>query len=387
MDHVERMRRMFEGGPVDRMVRRPMYYFTQTWERWNREGLPAEVAKGGQALGGWPQTLEDIRKFEKYFGFDPDVWMAQPTDLGVCEAPLVPRYEEKVLRLEGEHEIVQDFIGRVVRYPKGVRDGVMPTYLKHTVASRDEWERDVRPRLDPATPERWGNYAANVASNRERLARGEVLHIGSFIGGYMYLRSLVGPLELPVLFYDDPDLVHAMMRTWRDLVLACLKRVQADVGPYFRLYLAEDICYKSGPLISPDMIRRFLLPYYRDFFEELQAGQRDPIHFEVDTDGNCLPVVDLYREVGMTAMSPWEVASGCDVVEAGRRWPDLHIRGGIDKRVLAEGPEAIDRTLRYIMPPMVKRGRYIPNCDHAVPQDVSLANYMYFRKRIQEMDH
>ena len=61
MDHVERMRRMFEGGPVDRMVRRPMYYFTQTWERWNREGLPAEVSRGLQALGGWPQALEDIR--------------------------------------------------------------------------------------------------------------------------------------------------------------------------------------------------------------------------------------------------------------------------------------------------------------------------------------
>ena len=299
----------------------------------------------------------------------------------------MPRYEEKVLRLEGEHEIVQDFIGRVKRYPKGIRDGVMPTYLKHTVASRDDWERDVRPRLDPATPERWKDYEANAARNRERLARGEVLHTAGVVGGYMYLRSLVGPTELLVLFYDDPDLVHAMMRTWRDLMVACLKRVQVDVGPYFRLFLAEDICYKSGPLISPDMMRRFLLPYYRDLFEELKAGQRDPIHFEIDTDGNCLPVVDLYREIGVTAMSPWEAASGCDVVEAGRRWPDLHMHGGIDKRVLAAGTDAIDRMLRHIMPPMVKRGRYIPTCDHAVPQDVSLANYVYFRKRIREMDH
>jgi len=374
MDHVERMRRMFEGGPVDRLVRRPFGYFPQTWERWKREGLPAEVGQWGP-------------KFEEHFGFDPDVWMGQPLNLGWCEAPLVPCYEEKILRLEGPYEIFQDFIGRVKRYPKGIHDGVMPTYLKHAVASRDDWERDVRPRLDPATPERWRDYAANAARNRERLERGEVLHTAGVVGGYMYLRSLVGPTEVLVLFYDDPDLVHAMMRTWRDLMVACLKRVQADVGPYFRLYLAEDICYKSGPLISPDMMRRFLLPYYRDLFEELKAGQRDPIHFEIDTDGNCLPVVDVYREVGVTAMSPWEAASGCDVVEAGRRWPDLHMRGGIDKRVLAAGPEAIDRMLQHIMPPMVKRGRYIPTCDHAVPQDVSLANYVYFRKRIREMDH
>jgi hypothetical protein len=36
---------------------------------------------------------------------------------------------------------------------------------------------------------------------------------------------------------------------------------------------------------------------------------------------------------------------------------------------------------------MVKRGRYIPTSDHQVPHDVSLANYVYFRKRIREMDH
>jgi len=86
-------------------------------------------------------------------------------------------------------------------------------------------------------------------------------------------------------------------------------------------------------------------------------------------------------------MSPFEVASGCDVVEAGRRWPDLHIRGGIDKRVLAAGPQAIDKILRRILPTMVKRGRYIPCCDHAVPDDVSLANYLHFRRRVCEWDH
>jgi len=86
-------------------------------------------------------------------------------------------------------------------------------------------------------------------------------------------------------------------------------------------------------------------------------------------------------------MSPFEVASGCDVVEAGRRWPDLHIRGGIDKRVLAAGPQAIDKVLCRILPTMVKRGRYIPCCDHAVPDDVSLANYLHFRRRVCESDH
>jgi len=374
MDPVERLRRLFEGGPVDHLVRRPFGYFPQTWARWRREGLPPEAAEGGP-------------KFHEYFGFDPDVWMGPCVDLGWCEAPVSPAYEEKVLRIEGRHEIVQDGVGRMKAYPIGIREQVMPTYLKHAVASREDWERDVRPRLDPESPARWKDYEAKAARNRERLARGEVLHTASVIGGYMYLRSLVGPVELLYMVYDAPGLVHAMMQAWRHIMITCLKRVQKDVGPFFRLYLAEDICHKTGPLISPDMMRRFLLPYYRDLFEELKAGQRETLHFEIDTDGDCMGVIDVYREVGVTAMSPFEVASGGDVVEAGRRWPQLHIRGGIDKRILAAGPKAIDKMLRRLLPPMVRRGRYIPCCDHAVPDDVSLANYLHFRKRVQEGDH
>jgi len=89
----------------------------------------------------------------------------------------------------------------------------------------------------------------------------------------------------------------------------------------------------------------------------------------------------------MDVMSPWEVASGCDVVEIGRKWPDLVMAGGIDKRVLARGKEAIDRHLEYIIPAMLRRGGYIPMCDHGVPDNVSFENYLYYRKRMCELDH
>ena len=61
--------------------------------------------------------------------------------------------------------------------------------------------------------------------------------------------------------------------------------------------------------------------------------------------------------------------------------------GGIDKRVLALGPEAIDEHLKRILPPMVRRGGYIPTCDHGVPDNVSYANYLHYRKRMLEWDH
>jgi uroporphyrinogen decarboxylase len=105
---------------------------------------------------------------------------------------------------------------------------------------------------------------------------------------------------------------------------------------------------------------------------------------QIATDGAVHGVIDLYKEIGMTFMAPFEVASGCDVVELGRRYPDLLMSGGFDKRILAQGKEAIDREIDRIMPVMYKRGGYIPTCDHGVPEEVSFENYVYYRERMKE---
>ncbi len=86
----------------------------------------------------------------------------------------------------------------------------------------------------------------------------------------------------------------------------------------------------------------------------------------------------------MDVLSPFEVASGCDVVRTAKEHPELVILGGIDKRILAESKDAIDKEIDRIIPFMKKRGGYIPTCDHGVPEEVSFENYMHYRKRMLE---
>ena len=38
-----------------------------------------------------------------------------------------------------------------------------------------------------------------------------------------------------------------------------------------------------------------------------------------------------------------------------------------------------------IIPSMRERGGFIPTCDHGVPAEVSLENYMHYRKRCVEL--
>jgi uroporphyrinogen decarboxylase len=79
-----------------------------------------------------------------------------------------------------------------------------------------------------------------------------------------------------------------------------------------------------------------------------------------------------------------EVAAGCDVNRLRRKYPALGMMGGIDKRALALGRVAIDRELDRIAP-AVEKGRYIPDLDHLIPNDVSWDNYCYYAERLKSL--
>ena len=115
-----------------------------------------------------------------------------------------------------------------------------------------------------------------------------------------------------------------------------------------------------------------------------QLDKTRPVHFQLDTDGWSDTIIDLYRTLGLNHLSPFEVASGCDVVRTGEQYPDLRISGGVDKRVLATTTDDIDRMVDRIFPAMRTRGGYLPTCDHGVPEEVSLRNYLHYRKRCLE---
>ena len=187
------------------------------------------------------------------------------------------------------------------------------------------------------------------------------------------------------MFYDDPDLIHTCMEAWLTLADSVMAAHQGIV-PVDEILFDEDICYKTGSLISPDMIKEFLLPYYGQLVENVakrNPGGAKPL-VQLATDGHCAPVVPLYETIGCGFVSPVEIAAGQDIVEFGKQFPELLLSGGIDKRVLATTPEEIDRYLDRVLPAMRRRGGYIPTCDHGVPEEVSFENYMHYRRRMLE---
>jgi len=336
-------------------------------EQWALEGMPA-----------------DKDEFRKMAGLEPDGRFLL-RGFNFSNTIFLPAFQEYIVEDRGEYEVIQDSIGRRKLCFKGRRDGFMPTYLDHPVKDTETWKNNCKWRMNPDDPARYTEIPEQVKIAETEECEGKMIFY-RLTGGYMYLRSIIGAENLLYMFYDNPALIHECMESWFLLADAVTEKYQRHVT-IDEIFMAEDITYNHGCFISPEMMREFLFPYYKKLLDNIKKRQRDKnrrLYYQVDTDGNCDPVIPIYGELGMNVISPVEIASGCDVIELGKKYPYLVLIGGVDKRVLAKGPEAIDAYVDRVFPVMKKRGGYIPTCDHGVPPEVSFANWLHYRKRCLE---
>ena len=181
----------------------------------------------------------------------------------------------------------------------------------------------------------------------------------------------------------DPEWVEEMMDHLLAIYIAAVERliadgVQVDISGWW-----EDMCYNTGPLISPGMFADFMVPRYKQVTDLLRQHGVD--RAIVDSDGNIHKLAPLWYEAGINILMPCEAAH-TDTLTLRRENPadDLFLRGGVDKRALAKGRDAIDAELERISQVM-DLGNFFPHVDHLVPPDVSYADYMYYREKKQKL--
>jgi uroporphyrinogen decarboxylase len=200
-------------------------------------------------------------------------------------------------------------------------------------------------------------------------------------GVYGFARNMMGDEQLLYAFYDCPELVHDLMDSYTDMILAIWDRMVREVE-FDLIEFWEDMASKNGCLISPDTFREFMLPNYRRV--ATFAKEHGIEILLVDSDGYIDDLAPVMMEGGITAMYPFEVGAGCDVVQVRRRYPSLGIIGGLSKEAMIYGKDAMDKELekarRYI-----KLGRFIPGPDHFVLSSVPWSNYRYFMERLREI--
>jgi hypothetical protein len=359
MNQKERFLNTMHFKPVDHVPLWFPWLMEETVDKWVREN---SVSREELFAGFGCDRLDDM---DVPCGFSP--------------------YFEKTMLKEDINSITYiNFDGTVLREPRGYADSFMPQFVSYPVACREDFKK-VEPRLQlneetrfPADwkekCEGWKNRTSPLRLWGDAVSRRE----SGFFGP---LRSMMGVENLLYAFYDDPAFVEEMMDNRMELTLSILKKVLADTT-LDAFFFWEDMAYKNGPLLSPEMFDRFMVPRYRKITDFLRSHGVDIII--VDCDGDISKLIPLWLKAGVNGMLPFEVQAGMDVVKLRREYgSDLLMIGGIDKMVISKGEKAIDNEIARIAP-ILHEGGYIPFPDHLVTPAATYDDFRYFMEQLRK---
>jgi uroporphyrinogen decarboxylase len=329
----------------------------------------------------WPET----RRRWLGEGYDPDdepYFQVDPWDWQGGWFMPAPPFARTVVEEDEQTVVYINHEGILLRERKDEPFSSMPQFVRFPVETRADFRRFHAERLQPDLALRLGaNCAQKLAAYQQREIPLVVIadRWGGFFGGP---RNMLGVERLCTLFYDDPALVEEMMDATADFLIALMDRIldhtSVDVFGFW-----EDMAYKAGPLIGPDMARRYLLPRYRRVVDHLR--RRGVEWISLDSDGDITSLIPIWLDAGINILYPFEAQCGMDVVQVRRQYGrDLRLWFGLDKRALAQGPAAIDAELARVRP-LVEEGGYVAGVDHGLPPDVPFAHYCYYMGRLRHL--
>lgn len=198
-------------------------------------------------------------------------------------------------------------------------------------------------------------------------------------GFFWFPRTLYGIEEHLYAFYDDPETMHKINSDLADYNIYLVEEFCKILKPDFMTF-AEDMSYNLGPMLSYELFREFLLPYYKRVIPVLKKYNIIPM---IDTDGQLEAMIPWLMEAGIEGALPLERQAGVDVARMKEMFPDFKVIGAYDKMVMSKGEEAMRNEWERLLPTM-KLGGFIPSCDHQTPPEVSLENYRIYLKLMKE---
>ena len=361
MNDRQRFLAIMRYGQFDRGIIQDFSYWDETIDIWREYGLPKDVSRDNT---------------EDFFGLDR-FWDGVGANVLLC-----PAFEPKLLADEGDTVVRRESNGTIVRRHKYMSS--IPIHLGHTLTDRASWEEHYKWRLDPANPDRFpADLDKQLSANADATRTWPVsTHCGSLFG---QLRNWMGLETVSYIQVDDPPLFEEMLSTIADCIVATLERflekataagVTFDYGTMW-----EDMCCSQGPLLPKAAFEEYLVPSYKRISELLKAHGCDFIM--LDSDGDVRALLPGWLEAGVNITFPLEVGTwGQDAVAVRKHFGrELRICGGFDKHILARTTDDIAREIDRLAP-LVEEGGFVPFCDHRVPPDVSLSNYLFYIKPV-----
>lgn len=347
--------------------------YTSAWNSIKGERLPVGIAVCGEGFY-WPTQGMVI---------DNDVHNALGMDKGqiLVNINLLfnPMFDVEIIEEDNNYLTYMDVDGVKRKFVK--KTGVLPAGVEWVIKDWKSWEKLKEERLNLNNirgrfPLNW-NELVKKYKNRDY-----PLVLGGYPHGYFgTLAQLMGYEHLFYNYLDNPKLIHDIQTTFTELWIAVYSEVLSEIDVDLSV-IWEDISAGTGSMVSPAMMKEFMVPYYKRLTGFLKEHGVKVIL--VDTDGDCFDIIPIFIEGGITGMYPIEVSCGMDLVKVRKSFPKFQLMGGIPKLEIQYGKERIDRILEPVEE-VLKYSGYIPYGDHLIPPEVHLNEFKYYREKLHSM--
>ena len=370
MTNRERAMNILHYKPVDRMPAVHFGYWTELLTEWAEQGkIPKELAEGN-----YDNSPKD-KELDKLIGWDFNWNSCTGTNNG-----LWPHFETKVLEtLPDGSRRVQNHVGLIEKIKPGITS--IPSEDDYLLKDREAFETLYRPKMQ-FFPERVPTEHYKHFNEIRDMETPIALHLGSVMG---QIRDIVSVVGMSYLLYDeDEDLFADIVDTYADMQYECVKAVLETGAKFDFAHYWEDICFKNGPLLSPEVFDELCAKHYKKRNDLCRRYGIDII--SLDCDGVTEKLLPTWFENGVNTMFPIEVGVWGDQFEPARKkfGKGMLGVGGMDKTALRKDKAAVDAEIER-MKRLAAMGGFIPCPDHRLMPGTKFELVQYYAEEIKKI--
>ena len=291
----------------------------------------------------------------------------------------------------GDFEIIKDRCGYTVKKYK--RKSLLG-YQRHEVVGKEDWERERgRLSLDKEGESRMDTEAYFLRTHPAPAWEDAVRNINAAGGDKFRLLQFYGPFEATWRHHGhentmmdcllEPELVSEMFEASTDLTIETLEYGLSLGLEIDGCWMVEDLAYTKSLLISPETYRALIFPQHKrlgDYFH------KKGLKFFVHACGDTSAILPDFIEAGVDALQPLQANTRMRVPALKEQYGNkITLFGNVDVRKLTGSFADIEEEVRRVVVPGKKGGGYIYHSDHSIPPEISLENYMYLIKVLDEI--
>lgn len=370
MTNRERAMNILHYKAADRLPAVHFGYWDELLTEWAEQGkIPPELADGNS------DGSEKDRELDKLIGWDFN-WLCT---VGANQG-LLPPFERKVLEtLPDGSQRVQNSNGMIERVKPGITS--IPSEDDYLLKDRAAFETLYRPKMQ-FVPERVDTEYFRRFNETRPYDRPVGLNLGSVLGSIRDMTSVVGMSYL--LYDEDEDLFADIVDAYAEMQYQCAKAILETGAKFDFAHYWEDICFKNGPLLSPETFDSLCAKHYKKRNDLCHEYGIDVI--SLDCDGVTEKLLPTWFQNGVNTMFPIEVGVWGDQFGPAREKYGRGMLGvgGMDKTALRKDKAAVDAEIERLKS-LVSVGGFLPCPDHRLMPGSKFELVQYYAEEIKKI--